>query len=150
MGKAKYFTCLDLTSGSLQVKVAERDQQKTVFTTPMGLFEFSRMPFDLVNAPAMFQRLMSTVFNGMNFESVLLYLDDVIVFSSSVEEHITRLTKVFQRLREHNLKLKPAKCHFLKRSVQYVGHVVSAEGIETNPDKIDVSNNGPYQRPGRR
>ena len=107
----------------------------------MGLYEFVRMPFGLVNAPATFQRLMSTVFNSMNFERVLLYLDDVIIYSSTIEEHITRLGQVFDRLRQHNLKLKPSKCHFLKSSVQYLGHIVSAEGIATNPEKIaDVQN----------
>ena len=138
LGKAKYFSCLDLTSGYLQVKVAEKDQPKTAFTTPMGLFEYTRMPFGLVNAPATFQRLMSTVFSDMNFESILLYLDDVIVYSSTVEEHISRLSQVFQRLRQHNLKLKPSKCHFLQRSVQYLGHIVSADGIATNPEKIEA------------
>ncbi len=123
-GKAKYFSCLDLTSGNLQVKMAEEDRQKTAFTTPMGLFEFNRMPFGLMNAPATFQRLMSTVFTGMQFESVLLYLDDVIIFSETVQEHISRLTQVFERLRQHNLKIKPSKCHFIKRSVQYLGHIV--------------------------
>ena len=112
LGKAKYFSCLDLTSGFLQVKVTEEDQQKTAFTTPMGLFEFTRMPFGLVNAPATFQRLMTTVFSGMNFESVLLYLDDVIIYSSTLEEHVTRLTEVFQRLRQHNLKLKTFEVPF--------------------------------------
>ena len=143
LGNAKYFTCLDLTSGYLQVRMAEKDQPKTAFTTPMGLFEFTRMPFGLVNAPATFQRLMSTVFSDMNFESVLLYLDDIIIYSSTIEEHISRLEEVFQRLRRHNLKLKPSKCHFLKSSVQYLGHIVSAEGITTNPEKVAAVENWP-------
>ena len=133
---AKYFSCLDLTSGYHQVKVASKDQPKTAFISPMGLYEFKRMPFGLTNAPATFQRLMATIFGDMNFDSVLLYLDDIIVFSATVEEHVTRLSKVFSRLREHGLKLKPSKCHLLWSSVKYLGHVVSADGISTDPDKI--------------
>ena len=146
LGKAKYFSCLELTSGYHQVGVAEKDQPKTAFTTPMGLYEFTRMPFGLVNAPATFQRLMSNVFSGMNFESVLLYLDDVIIYSSTIEEHMTRLSQVFDRLRQHNLKLKPSKCHFLKSSVQYLGHIVSADGISTNPEKIAAVQNWPIPK----
>ena len=95
LGKAKYFSCLDLTSGYHQVKMAPKDQQKTAFTTPMGLFEFTRMPFGLVNAPATFQRLMSTVFNDMVFDNLLIYLDDIIIFSSTVEDHIKHLDQDF-------------------------------------------------------
>ena len=133
---ARYFSCLDLTSGYHQVKVAAKDKHKTAFISSMGLYEFTRMPFGLTNAPATFQRLMSTAFGDMNFNSVLLYLDDIIVFSATVEEHVSRLSKVFTRLREHGLKLKPSKCHLLQNSVKYLGHVVSAEGISTDPDKI--------------
>ncbi len=146
LGGAKYFSCLDLTSGYLQVKVAEQDQPKTAFTTPMGLFEYTRMPFGLMNAPATFQRLMTTVLGDLNFTSVLLYLDDIVVFSSTVDEHIQRLQCVFSRLQEHGLKLKPAKCHLLKESVQYLGHIVSAEGIATDPEKTSAVKKWPVPR----
>ena len=136
LGKAKYFSCLDLTSGYHQVRMAVEDQPKTAFTSPMGLYEFTRMPFGLVNAPATFQRLMSAVLGDMAFESLLIYLDDIIVFSSTVEEHIERLSRVFDRLREHGLKLKPSKCQLFKTEVRYLGHVVSMKGISTDPGKI--------------
>ena len=116
--------------------MADKDQQKTAFTSPMGLFEFTRMPFGLVNAPATFQRLMSTVFGDLNFVSLLIYLDDIIVFSSTLDEHIERLRQVFSRLRSHGLKLKVEKCHLFQTSVHYLGHVVSAGGITTDPGKI--------------
>ncbi len=136
LSHAKYFSSLDLTSGYWQVEVAEDDKCKTAFATPMGLYECNRMPFGLQNAPATFQRLMMTCFSDLNLSSVLIYLDDIIVFSSTVEEHIQRLNMVFQRLREHGLKLKPSKCHILQEKVHYLGHVVSGEGISTDPEKI--------------
>ena len=142
LGGAKYFLCLDLTSGYLQVKVAEQDRPKTAFTTPMGLFEYTRVPFSLMNAPATFQRLMTTVLGDLNFTSVLLYLDDIVVFSSTVDEHVERLQCVFSHLREHGLKMKPAKCHLLKESVQYLGHIVSAEGIATDLRRHPQLRNG--------
>ena len=146
LGKAKYFSCLDLTSGYHQVKMAAKDQQKTAFTSPMGLYEFTRMPFGLVNAPATFQRLMATVFGDMNFESLLIYLDDIIIFSSTIEEHVERLRKVFHRLREHGLKLKPSKCQLFKSSVKYLGHVVSEEGITTDPAKTAALKDWPIPK----
>ena len=123
--------------------MAEQDIPKTAFTSPMGLYEFTRMPFGLMNAPATFQRLMATVFADMNFDSVLLYLDDIVVFSSTVEEHVGRLSKVYARLREHGLKLKPTKCHLLQSSVKYLGHV-SGDGISTDPEKVTAVQRGRY------
>ena len=146
LGKAKHFSCLDLTSGYHQVKMSEVDQPKTAFTSPMGLFEFTRMPFGLVNAPAAFQRLMTTVFGDMNFESVLIYLDDIIVFSTTLEEQVKRLSQVFNRLRENGLKLKPSKCHLFQSSVHYLGHVVSGEGITTDPAKISAVKDWPVPK----
>ena len=102
----------------------------------MGLFECNRMPFGLQNAPATFQRLMQTRLEDQNYSTVLLYLDDIIVFSSTFDEHIQRLEKVFTCLWQHGLKLKPSKCHLLKKQVKYLGHIVSASGIATDPDKI--------------
>ena len=138
LGNAKYFSCLDLTSGYLQVQMAEKDRQKTAFTTPMGLYEYTRMPFGLTNAPATFQRLMTMVLGDMNYSEVLIYLDDIVVFSSTIEEHLHRLRRVFSRLREHGLKLKPSKCHLFKTEVGYLGHVISEKGIATDPAKVEV------------
>ncbi|XP_061436729.1 uncharacterized protein LOC133361747 [Lethenteron reissneri] len=104
---ARYFSTLDLASGYWQVEMAEEDQPKTAFTTPMGLFEFRVLTFGLTNAPATFQRLMELVMRGFQWEQCLIYLDDVIVFSRSLSEHWSRLREVFQRLRAAHLKLKP-------------------------------------------
>ena len=136
LGKACFFSTLDLTSGYWQVEVAEEDKAKTAFTTPMGLFECNRMPFGLQNAPATFQRLMMTCLGDLNMKSVLIYLDDVIVFSQTFDEHLERLKTVFDRLKEHGLKLKPSKCHILREEVSYLGHIVSAKGVATDPEKI--------------
>lgn len=136
LGQAKYFSTLDLTSGYWQVEVAEHDKHKTAFSTPMGLFEANRMPFGLQNAPSTFQRLMTCCFGDLNFTQLLIYLDDLIIFSSSFDEHLKRLQRVFDRLREHGLKLKPSKCQFVRKEVNYLGHLVSADGIRTDPEKI--------------
>lgn len=144
--KAKYFTSLDLMSGYLQVQVAKEDQMKTAFTTPMGLYEYTRMPFGLMNAPATFQRLMNTVFGDMNLSEILIYLDDVIVFSSTLQEHLKRLESVFTRLRQHGLKLKPSKCHILQKEVKYLGHVVSENGVSTDPEKVSAVRDWPVPR----
>ena len=144
--KAKYFTSLDLMSGYLQVQVAHKEQQKTAFTTPMGLYEYTRMPFGLMNAPATFQLLMNTVFADMHLSELLIYLDDVIICSATLEEHLKRLERVFVRLRQHGLKLKPSKCHFLRKEVKYLGHVVSEEGVATDPEKIAAVRDWPIPK----
>lgn len=135
LGGAKYFSTLDLASGYNQVPVAEGDRAKTAFCTPFGLFEYNRMPFGLCNAPGTFQRLMERIFGDQSFQTLLLYLDDVVVYASTFEQHLQRLELVFGRLRAHNLKLKLAKCQFFAREVKYLGHVISAGGVATDPDK---------------
>ncbi len=94
LGQAKYFSTLDLISGYWQVEVAEQDKHKTAFSTPMGLFEANRMPFGLQNAPSTFQRLMTSCFGDLNFTHLLIYLDDIIIFSKSFNEHLARLQLV--------------------------------------------------------
>lgn len=133
---AKWFSTLDLASGYNQVPVAEVDKAKTAFCTPFGLFEFNRMPLGLCNSPSTFQRLMERIFGDQSFQSLLLYLDDIIIFSTSFDEHLKRLELVFNRLHSNHLKLKPSKCHFFQREVKYLGHVVSASGVATDPDKV--------------
>ena len=146
LGKAKFFTSLDLMAGYLQVQMSEGDQPKTAFTTPMGLFEYTRMPFGLMNAPATFQRLMTTIFGDMNLSELLIYLDDVIVFSSTLEEHLASLERVFSRLRQHGLKLKPSKCNILQKEVKYLGHIVSEEGVATDPEKTEAVRDWPIPK----
>ena len=136
---SKYFTKLDLRSGYWQVEIDESDKEKTAFQVgTLGFFEFHRMPFGLCNAPATFQRLMERCMGDMNLRECLIYLDDVIIFSSTFEEHLDCMEAVFSRLQQHNLKLKASKCEFLKSRVTYLGHIVSEFGIETDPDKIQA------------
>ena len=135
IGGAKWFSTMDLASGFNQVAMDDEDRHKTAFTTPFGIFEYNRMPMGLTNSPATFQRLMQTCLNDYIFQILLVYLDDIIVYSNTFDEHIERLDRVFTRLREHGLKLKPEKCHFLQRKVTYVGHQISCDGITTDPEK---------------
>ena len=107
-------------------------------TTPFGLYEFNRMPFGLTNAPATFQRLMECCLGDLNFRTCLIYLDDVIVFARSFPEMLQRLEEVLQRLGEYGLKLKMSKCKLFQRRLTYLGHVVSAAGVEPDPEKTKV------------
>jgi hypothetical protein len=118
-------------------------QYKTAFTTPYGLFEYTRMPFGLCNSPASFQRLMQHIFNDAVFQILLIYLDDIIVYSKTLDEHLERLDVVFSRLSEHRLKLSPKMCHFFQEEIGYLGYVVSAKGICTSPEKIRVVKDWP-------
>ena len=128
LGKAKYFTCLNLKSGYCQVAVNEKDKEKTAFTSHSGLHEYNVMPFGLQNAPSTFQRLMSTVLRDMSHFN-LAYLDDVIIFSPSIAEHLKHINLVFDQLREHNLKTNISKCKFMQSEIQYVGLIVDNKGI---------------------
>ena len=133
---ASWFSTLDLASGFNQVAVEEEDKAKTAFITPFGLFEYNRMPFGLCNAPASFARLMQACLNEQIFQILLVYLDDILIYSQTFEEHLNRLEMVLARLQKHGLKLKLEKCNFLKRKVTYLGHEVSGDGISPEPQKV--------------
>jgi hypothetical protein len=122
--------------GFWQIPVHESDKCKTAFATRDGLYEFNTMPFGLCNAPATFERIMETVLRGLNWTHCLVYIDDIVVGGPTVQETVRRLSLVFDRLREAGLKLKPAKCSLFQPSVAFLGHVVSAEGITTDPEKV--------------
>ena len=144
---AKYFTTLDLKSGYWQVELKETDKAKTAFQVgTLGFYECNRMPFGLCSAPATFQRLMERCMGKLNLRDCLIYLDDIIIFSSTFEEHVQRLQAVFERLHENNLKLKPSKCKLFRSKVSYLGHVVSGEGIHTDPSKIEAIKNWPVPK----
>ncbi|CAN2387827.1 Reverse transcriptase (RNA-dependent DNA polymerase), partial [Pristimantis euphronides] len=146
LGRAKYFSTLDLASGYWQVPLAEKDKAKTAFILPMGLYEFNRMPFGLSNAPGTFQRLMEHCLGDLNFESVLIYLDDVVVFGETFEDHLQRLRQVLQRLRDHGLKIKPKKCQLFRRRIEYLGHVITPEGVQPAVSKIEAIQEWPQPR----
>ena len=136
LGMSKYFSTIDLAAGFWQIRMHPLAQEKTAFVTHQGLFEFRVMPFGLTNAPAVFQRLMQQVVTPLNSMSshdfVSVYLDDIIVFSRSLEDHLKHLQIVIQRLTDVGLKLKPAKCRFIQRELEYLGHIVSRDGLKTN------------------
>jgi len=131
------FSTLDITSAYNQVPVKKEDIPKTAFITRHGLFEYVTMPFGLSNAAATFQRLMELVLRGMQWKLCLIYLDDVIVFGRSFDEHIDRLKDVLERICAARLKLKPDKCHLFQNEVRFLGHVVSKDGVLPNPDNVD-------------
>lgn len=134
---AQWFSTLDLASGYWQVEVHPQHREKTAFTTGQGLYEFRVMPFGLCNAPSTFQRLMELVLAGLRWDICLAYLDDIVVFGHTFEEHLQRLRIVLSRLRDPNLKLNPKKCQFFQQSVSFLGHVISRHGVSTDPTKIE-------------
>ncbi|KAK3097999.1 hypothetical protein FSP39_015198 [Pinctada imbricata] len=135
---ATVFSTIDLQQGYHQIEVDPDDRLKTAFITRYGLFEYTRMPFGLCGAPGTFQRAMEFVLRGLQWDKVLIYLDDVIIASKGVEEHLVHLTEVFNRFRDSDLKLKPSKCSFFQEKVLFLGHIISKEGVETNPDLTKV------------
>ena len=109
---------------------------KTAFGVPWGLYKFTRMPQGLMNSPSTFQRIMEMVFGDLNLSELILYLDDVLVFSKTVPEHIDMLERVFQGFSKHGLKLNGAKCNLFQKRVAYLGHIVSEDGVAVDTDKI--------------
>mgnify|MGYP000034807019 CR=1 FL=1 len=136
LANAEWFSTLDLASGYWQVALDEDASQKSTFVVRNGLYRWRCMPFGLCNAPATFERLMEKVMAGLQWDILLIYLDDVIVFGKTEKEEIERLRVVFSRLRQAGLKLKPKKCFLFQKSVGYLGHVVSSQGVATDPDKV--------------
>ena len=143
LGKAQYFTTLDLANGFHQIEMNPADVPKTAFSTDTGHYEYKRMPFGLKNAPATFQRVMNNVLRGYQNETCLVYLDDIIIFSTSLQEHIQRLKAIFDRLRQSNFKIQLDKSEFLHKEVDYLGHKITKDGVKPNPDKIDAVKNFP-------
>ena len=139
LGGAKFFCTLDLIQGYHQVELSESSKPKTAFVTPHmspSQWEYNCMPFGIQGGPATFQRLMDTLLHGLEYKIALAYLDDVIVFGATRSECMDRLAKVFHRLQQAQLKLKPSKCTFFEKETVYLGHVVSAEGIKCDPEKV--------------
>ena len=136
---SKYFCTLDMIQGYHQVVMDEESKHKTAFHAPYcnpTQWEYNYMPFGLVKAPRTFQRLMDKVIQGLEYETALCYIDDVIVFGRTVEETMNRLMVIFDRLRSANLKLKAKKCILFAKKVKFLGHVISSEGVSTDPDKV--------------
>ena len=133
---SRLFSTPGLISRYWQVEVKPEDREKTAFVTSEGLYEFNVLPFGIYNGPATFQRLMNISLAGIQWHSCLVYLDDITVFGCSFTEHIQNLAEVFQRLRDANLRLQVKMCTFCRDTVKFLGHVISADGIATDPEKV--------------
>jgi hypothetical protein len=133
-----YMTTIDLKSGYWQISVRESDRDKTCFTSPCGTFRFKRMPFGLKNSGATFQRLIDRFRNGLNDIAILAYLDDLIIVSPSFQKHISDLKQVFERLKHFGLRANRSKCCFARESINYLGHVITKDGIRVNPLKVEA------------
>ena len=131
-----YFSTLDLKSGYRQIPMHEKDKEKTAFTCHKGLFEFNVMPFGWANVPATFQHLMRVGLNGIEWDGVLAYLDDIIVYAQTFDEHLRNLDLVLSRLELHGLTLKPSKCALFKSEVKFLDHIVSKSGVSCDPEKV--------------
>lgn len=116
----------------------EEAKAKSAFVTRNGLWQWKVLPFGLTSAPSTVERLMEKVLRGLHWKTLLIYLDDVVVFSGTIKEHLDRLKEVFERLRQAGLKLKPSKCELFKTQVKYLGHIVSGNGVSTDPDKVEA------------
>lgn len=135
---ARYFICLDLTQGYLQIGVHKDDAEKTAFRALGGLYEFKRLPFGLCNSPATFSRVMGHCFGDWFQKGIIVYLDDIMIHAGTFEEALDRLTHALQIIRAHGLKLKPKKCQFFLTQVSYLGHTVSKHGIYTSPKIVEA------------
>ncbi|QEU61738.1 hypothetical protein KDRO_E08620 [Kluyveromyces lactis] len=136
VGNAKLFSTIDLHSGYHQIPMKKEHRQLTAFTTPFGKYEYMVMPFGLVNAPSTFCRMMDSLFR--NLEYVMVYLDDILIYSTSEEDHWKHVASVLRILKEHHLVAKASKCYFGQRQVEFVGHTVSADGIRPTKRNIDA------------
>jgi hypothetical protein len=135
---AKWFTKIDLRSGYHQVRIASGDVSKTAFRTRYGHFEFAVLPLELMNAPATFMHLMQQVFRPCLDEFVIVFLDDILVYSRSEDDHVKHVRQVLQKLREHKLYGKLPKCEFMKDRVEFLGHVITRDGVQMDENKVNA------------
>jgi len=149
LGRAQYFSTLDLASGFHQIEMEETSIGKTAFNVENGHYEYLRMPFGLKNAPSTFQRVMDEVLKDVQNKICMVFMDDIIVFSSGLEEHIKNLKLIFQKLRDANLKIQVDKCEFLRHEVEFLGHIVTREGIKPNKKKIEAIQKYPIPKTPR-
>src|SRR5205085_8125498 len=133
---AKRFSKIDLTSGYWQIAIAAADRYKTAFRTHYGHYKFNVMPFGLTNAPATFQSLMNDIFQDMLDVCVIVYLDDILVFSKNDADHKKHVRQVLQQLRENKLYARPSKCTFFTDTIEYLEHVIGPDGIKPNPSLV--------------
>jgi hypothetical protein len=135
---AKFFTKLDMKSGYHQIRMLPEDEPKTAFKTHQGHYQFKVMPFGLTNALATFQCVMNQVLHPFLRQFVLVFLDDILIYSNSLSDHVAHLEQVLLALRANHLYLKASKCSFAKDSLEYLGHIISTHGVATDPSKIQA------------
>ena len=143
--KANIFSVLDCFSGFHQLKLHPKTKHKTGIITESGCWQFRKLPFGLMNSPSAFNLVMSKVLSGLLFKFALAYIDDILAYSSTFEQHLQHLQIIFDRFRKAGIKFKPSKCVFAKKSVKYLGHTLTKEGISVDTDKVSVIKN--YKQP---
>ena len=146
IGQAKYISKIDLLSGYWQLWMGKMSIKKTTFNTQWGKFEWLAMPFGLMNALATFQTMMNTVLVKYNGQFCMVYLDNLLIFSNTLEEHVKHLDKVLTQLAKHKLYAKPSKCVFQLEELEFVGHVVGGGKVCPIPVKVDVVLNWPVPK----
>jgi len=139
----KYFSSIDLRSGYYNLRITPEDVPKTAFRTPIGHYQFKVLCFGLTNAPATFQAAMNNIFSEYLHDFVVVYLDDILCFSKTKEDHEAHLRLILDKLREHNLYANPKKCEFFKTELVFLGHIVSSDGTKVDPSKIAAVNSWP-------
>ena len=138
------FTKLDLSQAYLQLPLDEESQKLTTISTHKGLFQYTRLPYGIASAPAIFQMTMDKILQGLN--GVSCYLDDILVTGKDDTEHLTNLQRVFERLQEYGVQLKKSKCSFMSKSVEYLGYKIDANGLQTTPQKVEAIQQAPHPK----
>ena len=141
---AKFFLTIDLCSGYYHIALGKDSRAKTAFVTPFGKYKFLQVPFGLAQAPAFFQHLMNKVLDNCPF--TMTYLDNIMIFSDTEEEHLAHIEEIFKRLEAADLKMKRSKCNFFKKHIHYLGHLISADEIRPLKDKLDTIRDMPAPR----
>ena len=145
-GKARIYTTIDLRHAYHLVRIAEGDEWKTAFRTRYGSFEWLVMPFGLTNAPAAFQRFMNDIFSDLLDVHVIIYLDDILIYSDDPAQHTEHVCEVLRRLRKHGLYARPDKCRFSSDTVEYLGFILTKEGLKMDPSKVQTIQDWPEPR----
>ena len=146
LGRAKYFSTLDLMAGFHQIPLDENSRKCTAFSTQSGHYQFTRLPFGLNISPNSFQRMISIALAGLTPENAFVYIDDIIVIGCSINQHLVNLTKIFDRMRKYNLKLNLEKCKFFNTEVNYLGHKITDKGILPDISKYETIKNYPIPK----